>query len=247
MQVRFGGGVIDARGSIAGNTFSRNANGAYARARTAPTNPQTTPQGDVRDLLSLNAQTWRELTDAQRDAWIAAATTIQGQYTNKLGIVQQYTGQQLYMKVNQLHAAWTLGGGGGGTDTDTNPPPLTPSPPSVSFGSASLTSDADGIIQTAVLQVSAAAADNQVMLYGSAPVSPGTMRPSSAAPYRLLASLEDVVVGAASINWEAAYNTVYGANVPVGMAVFLKLVRLSSTSWRTASPVYIKVVATLAP
>jgi len=38
VSIKFGGGVVDARGSLAGNVFSRNKSGAYMRARVTPVN-----------------------------------------------------------------------------------------------------------------------------------------------------------------------------------------------------------------
>ena len=42
--VQYGGGIVDARGSIGGNTFSKCAGGHYMRARTKPVNPKSALQ-----------------------------------------------------------------------------------------------------------------------------------------------------------------------------------------------------------
>lgn len=237
-SIRYGGGVVDARGSIAGNTLSRNASGAYSRARVAPTNPGTSPQAAVRDALSLSSQNWRELTDTQREAWIDAAATVQGKYTNRLGQEQQYTGQQLWMKVQMARQAWALGGGtlvGSGED----PPPLTPSPPAVAI--ASLTAETAGGTTIDLLELDVTGADvaNQLLVYASPPVSAGTMRPRSVR-FKLIGAFEDWATGNESILTE--YAAVYGTAANDGEKIFVQVKRISTTSWREASPLVLSDV-----
>lgn len=96
--ILFGNGVADVRGSINGTVFSRNANGAYARNRTTPINPQTAAQVTQRGRLTSLSSAWRELTDAQRDTWTKATRAYP--YTNRLGQTSYYTGPQLFNKLN---------------------------------------------------------------------------------------------------------------------------------------------------
>lgn len=68
--IKFGGGITEMRGSIAGNVYSRNRYGAYARSRTKPVNPNTAAQQAVRAALALLTTQWSTtLTAAQRTAW----------------------------------------------------------------------------------------------------------------------------------------------------------------------------------
>lgn len=95
--IAFGGGILDARGSIGGQVFSRNRFGAYIRARTTPINPNTYRQANRRELVGLYSQKWADdLTDAQRASWAvyAAGTT----WTNKLGQTVQLTGFNHFMR-----------------------------------------------------------------------------------------------------------------------------------------------------
>lgn len=239
-SIRFGAGIVDARGSISGQVFSRNANGGYIRARTTPTNPGTTPQAIVRDGLAENAQAWRELSDVERQAWVDAAATQQGQYTNRLGETAQYTGQQLFMLVNQLRTSWVGGGGSGSTsDTTTNPPPLTPAPGAVTFGGLVATSTA-GALDDLTIAVDSAAASNNVLVYASPPVSAGVTRPRSV-QFRRIAALTDLTT-VGDLDALTAYVAVYGDAAPIGSAIWFKLVRLSIVSWRRAAPVYVRGV-----
>lgn len=96
--VIFGNGVADVRGSINGTTFSRNGNGAYARNKTTPVNPQTPAQVAQRNRVTALATSWRNLSDAQRQAWKDATPAFP--YRNRLGQSSTYTGQQLYTKLN---------------------------------------------------------------------------------------------------------------------------------------------------
>lgn len=99
MLVKFGGGIVDARGSLAGNTFSRNRYGAYVRARVTPVNPNSLRQSTIRSIVSAVAANWLAvLTSVQRDAWAVFAAAVPA--TNKLGEVINLSGFNQYMKSN---------------------------------------------------------------------------------------------------------------------------------------------------
>lgn len=82
--IKFGGGITEMRGSIAGNVYSRNRYGAYVRARTVPVNPQSALQTEVRSSIAALAVRWSStLTAAQRTAWNLYGSSIA--MSNKLG------------------------------------------------------------------------------------------------------------------------------------------------------------------
>lgn len=118
--------LAEARGSMAGATFSRNGNSAYVRARATPVNPRTPAQTVNRDALNSIATAWRSLTQPQRQTWIDLAKTVP--YTNSLGESAFYSGFQLFMKCNLTIRA--VGG-----DFIENAPATPPT-----FGAVSLTS-----------------------------------------------------------------------------------------------------------
>ena len=61
-----------------GLTVSQNGRyGQISRAYVMPANPQTAAQMNVRGIFATNARAWDTLTEAQRQAWIAAAATHQ--------------------------------------------------------------------------------------------------------------------------------------------------------------------------
>lgn len=105
MLVKFGAGIIEARGSIAGMTFSRNKSGAYARARVKPVNPNTARQDQVRAALALLTARWSQtLTIAQRTAWNLYASSVS--MMNGLGEAIHLSGFNHYIRSNSFRATY---------------------------------------------------------------------------------------------------------------------------------------------
>lgn len=97
--VQYGGGVLDARGSIGGQVHSKNRFGSYIRARTTPVNPQTNRQNTVRTAVSMLAARWKsDLTQDHRDAWEVYAAAITR--ANKLGGQIKLTGFNHFIRSN---------------------------------------------------------------------------------------------------------------------------------------------------
>ena len=61
-------------GKLNGTVFAKNRGGAYMRTKVSPVNARTSAQLQARNLLSGYSQAWRNLTQAQRDAWNAASS-----------------------------------------------------------------------------------------------------------------------------------------------------------------------------
>jgi len=99
MLVKYGGGILDARGSIGGQTHSRNKSGAYVRARTTPINPRSARQTAIRAKISYVAQLYRSgLSAAQKAAWAVFAANVPK--TNKLGEVINHSGYNCFVSSN---------------------------------------------------------------------------------------------------------------------------------------------------
>lgn len=114
--IKFGGAITDARGSIAGTVFSRNKGGSYMRQRVKPTNPNTPAQAGTRGLFGTLQAAWRDLTEAERDSWAAAAPNYP--VVNRLGDAIEYTPLQLFTRCNMVVLS------AGGTQLNTiNPNP----------------------------------------------------------------------------------------------------------------------------
>ncbi len=99
-QVKYGGGIIQASGSIAGNTFARNRFGNYIRARTKPVNPKSARQTGARIVIMYLAEQWREspMDDAKRLAWETYAAGVA--WLNKLGETVKLTGYNMFIRSN---------------------------------------------------------------------------------------------------------------------------------------------------
>lgn len=97
--VKYGGGIIQMSGSIAGTTFARNRFGNYARARTKPVNPNTDLQGVVRDAMSAMTTRWAQtLKDSRRKMWNTYAAGVA--MKNRLGESVFLTGFNHYLRSN---------------------------------------------------------------------------------------------------------------------------------------------------
>jgi len=99
--VKFGGGIVQMTGSIAGTTFARNKSGNYARAKTKPVNPNTALQQTIRAAMSSLTTRWSQvLTGAQRTAWGLYASSVS--MTNRLGEAINLTGMNHYIRSNSI-------------------------------------------------------------------------------------------------------------------------------------------------
>lgn len=101
--VQFGGGVLDMRGSIGGQVFSRNRFGNYIRSRITPVNPQSSRQNKIRNVIQSLAQYWSNtLTQAERDEWEVYAAAIVR--VNKLGAQIKLTGFNHFIRSNSIRS-----------------------------------------------------------------------------------------------------------------------------------------------
>lgn len=87
-------------GSRADIVASRNTFGQYYRERAVPINPATARQGNVRVRLTLLAQSWKNLTDNQRNAWKTGAASVAR--IDSLGQTYHPTGFGYFVSVNML-------------------------------------------------------------------------------------------------------------------------------------------------
>lgn len=97
--IKLGPVVADARGSVGGTVFSRNAAGAYMKQRTVPTYPGSAKQVARAALLSTIIDDWKNtLGNAPRAAWNALAAITK--LPNKLGEMFTPSGMNLFVKAN---------------------------------------------------------------------------------------------------------------------------------------------------
>lgn len=105
--IKFGGGVVQMSGSIAGDTFARNRYGNYSRARTKPTNPNTDLQQRARNAIAALSDRWAAtLTAAQRTAWGLYASNVA--MLNRLGETTYLSGYNHYIRSNSFLSQYGL-------------------------------------------------------------------------------------------------------------------------------------------
>lgn len=101
LKVKFGATITDARGSLAGNTYSRNHYGAFIRARTTPVNPNTPAQQLVRSTIAFLAAMWAgTLTAVQRTAWNLYGSSVA--MTDTMGATMYLTGYNHFIRSNTI-------------------------------------------------------------------------------------------------------------------------------------------------
>lgn len=116
--------LVEAAGGKVGNVVAlMNRGGLCFRRWVTPSNPNTGAQQGVRGTMATLAAAWSDtLTQAQRDAWIVYAATLD--YVNKLGVHYTIFGFNAFAAANaarivaglsQVNDAPTVGGFAGGT------------------------------------------------------------------------------------------------------------------------------------
>jgi hypothetical protein len=98
MKMKFGAIVVDGRGKLGGHVASKNRAGAYLRTKVTPVNGRTSFQQNVRNIFGSLSQSWRGLTEAQRDSWNSGVSAYAK--TDIFGDLKNPTGLALYQRLN---------------------------------------------------------------------------------------------------------------------------------------------------
>lgn len=213
--------ISDASGSLGGATFSKNKGGLFIRARIKGTNPQSDAQTAQRGQFAGISAAWRGLTDTQRTAWEAA--TAYFPYQDKLGQTKQYSGAQLFGKLN-----------GGIRSASPSASLLTepPSPvslPSIIVSDFGVTNDGGDMSFTGTYAPTTVPANCVLMVYTTSGLSAGISSPQNSA-YKLLGRI------AASANI-ATQLAVLDANQPTAAddsKVFISMTVISTVTGQMA-------------
>lgn len=97
--VRYGAGIVQVSGSIAGTVHARNRFGNYIRPRTKPVNPRSDRQEAIRTIVSYLAEYWHsDLDETQRGLWGDYAAAIA--MNNRLGETIHLTGFNHFIRSN---------------------------------------------------------------------------------------------------------------------------------------------------
>jgi hypothetical protein len=177
--------------------------GLVARQRVIPINPRTQRQTEVRLHLAEQVRRFGELTDAQREAWHAAAANYQSR--PREGQSGPLTGAHLFVKVNCKLALFGL------EPLDTPPPP--PVFPELAPRDLVITNVA-GVI--ALKLVCPADPGDNTVLRASRPQSPGV---GVCRDFRIIGLCPAPVAGLADIT--ALYTACFGPP-PAGRRIFLR-------------------------
>lgn len=99
--VKYGGGIVQMSGSMAGTVHARNRYGNYTRARTKPVNPISDLQAKVRAVIASLTTRWSQtLDDTKRKAWILYGNSVV--MKNRLGEAVHLTGFNHYIRSNVI-------------------------------------------------------------------------------------------------------------------------------------------------
>jgi len=107
--VKYGAGIVQMSGSIAGDVHARNRFGNYIRPRTKPVNPHSLRQEAARAIVSYLAEYWHgDLSDVQRGLWDVYAAAVA--MKNRLGESIHLTGFNHFVRTNaaQLNIGETV-------------------------------------------------------------------------------------------------------------------------------------------
>ena len=224
MKIAWSGvGITDGRGKFGGSVASKNAAGAFIRTKVNPANPKTTKQTAVRATFSVLAGLWRSLTDAQGVGWSEA--TPEYRYTDGLGATKNYTGNQLFVKLNAALRALTPGA----ALIANAPSPA--SFPDFLFTELTAIVSAPGVLDEMGLTFDAATvpAGWSLQVYATPALSAGVMRPSDSL-FRLVASAPVVASSATEIKTQ--YSAVFGG-LTEGAKVYVKVTAVNTTTGQT--------------
>lgn len=221
--------VSEFSGAQGSTVASHNRFGPYFRNRVIPTNPSTSSQASVRNLLKAASQAWRSLTAAQRTAWGAVAATIPR--LDVLGRVYYQSGHQFFVstciavKEYDVTAAFP-------TDPATI---VTP----VDLSSVTHTCNSGPAAMTSAYTATPLAAATKLLVFATNQLSAGVnFVPSSR--YRLI--FTSAAAAASPANILASYNAKFGTLV-AGKKIGLKLQVISSTGGRSNTNIQLITVA----
>lgn len=218
-KVQYGEMIADMRGKINGTVHSRNRAGAYMRNKVTPVNPQTTYQSAVRNRLTGNAQAWRGLLQAQRNAWNAAVSN--WQRTNIFGQLRTPSGIALYNRLNNNLANISIA-----TIAD---PPM---PESIQ-ALESLAVAADDSANTVTLTYSPAIdANTSMIVEATEPLSAGISFAKNS--FRQIAVL--VTADVSPFALAPAYAAKFGSTPVTGTKIFVRATMINQTSGGAGIP-----------
>lgn len=226
-SIKFGNIVVDMKGKINGNVYSKNKGGAYSRVRVIPANPQSVDQMAVRASFTGFSQDWRGLTEVQRASWNGAVGNFPR--TNRIGDKHNLSGNALYNSLNRNLF-----------DVGIAALSVAPTPASVDTV-AILTNVADNSSQTLVVTLTGAVpAATSIKVFASPTLSAGV----NSVGTKLRQIISYPAAQAAALSLTASYLAKFGAIGAVGSKIFIKIVPVNETTGQLGAAITATVVIT---
>lgn len=219
--------VSEIRNKIAATVFSRNGSGAIIRNRIKPVNRRSTTQTEQRQLLSSLAASWRGLTAAQRESWIAAAPDFPQQ--DNLGQTITLSGEQFFIRCN---ANLVLIG-----QSQITSAPAPTSFEAIVIGAIVVSTAAKTIAYTP----DPVPAGYELVIRASRPLSAGK---SFVSPSALRYIQDEAAAAASPADIDAAYSALFGGTITAGMKVFVELFFVEIASGLAGQKVRASVITT---
>jgi hypothetical protein len=226
-SAKYGNIIVDMRGKINGNVYSKNKGGAYVRVRVKPSNPRSTDQSAVRAFFTTNSQAWRGLTDNERASWMQGAINFARK--NRVGDSHVLSGNALYQSLNKNLA-----------DVGIAPITTCPAPDVVDTVSVSTAVAATGA-QTLVITLGAAVpANTSLKVFASETVSAGVASPGT--KLRQIASFPNAHAAALTLTTE--YLAKFGTIGATGSKIFYKIVPVNETTGQVGAAIAATITIT---
>lgn len=216
-KVLFTAVVADMRNKLNGTVFSKNRYGAYTRTKVTPVNPQTTFQTSVRQNFGNTSASWRGLTQAQRNGWIAQAEFFP--IIDIFGNSKILSGQALFVQVNR-----NLNTAGQSAIT------AAPTPGAIPAWFASTATSAPAGATLLNVNVATVPAGWTAVVATSQQVTPGIGFAKN-----LFRVLGDFTATASVITLTTAFNARFGAPV-AGNKIFFRTYIISNTTGQASTP-----------
>ncbi len=204
-KIKLGPFIADIRNRIGGVVFSKNSSGNYIRRGVTPVNPQSVAQQQVRQFLTQTSQSWRDITEDERNNWNQVKDSFPK--TDIFGNSIAPTGFNLFTRLNRnlLEIEETV--------LTTAPLPIAVQ----GFLTLTLVANTTGGLLTATF-TPAINADTKVIVFATAAQSAGVTFVK--AEFRKIAVLSTTDLS--PVELAAFYITKFGALPAVGAKVFIQ-------------------------
>lgn len=219
-KVKYSALVSGMSGKLNGSVMAKNKAGDYIRTKVTPTNPQTTAQVAARNRLATWAQAWRGITQAQRNAWIAATASFP--VINVFGDSKLLSGNALY---TQLNTNLALIGASAIDDA--------PSPVAITAITALSATAAAGTPALSITFAPTPVATGEKLLIEATPCVPPSQK-FVKNRFRVIASVASA--GTSPYNALSAYAAVFG-NPVEDQVIYIRVTVISSVTGQRGVPV----------